>query len=648
MNKGFAQGGAVGVYVDVTATNLLPNVLASARDVAPVDIDQDGDLDLYFSHNQGATPLANAWFVNQGGAQGGTYGVFQMDMSRWVGLGQPGSSVPAAMVIGSGPFAGGYSEWSPRCKFADVDVDGDLDLINASYGPNFAANTMQRMFLNNAGAFTEYNPSGQVSGNPAIAVGSAAGYLEGTFQNNTMDASGVFHDSTGDIHDVDVVDLDGDFDPDINWASQNVQTRMYSSRWFENGQSFGSEASGTRLYRDVTSAWLLGPGGLASSGAGNYDNDFNDIDNDGDVDGYFNGYTGPVTDKFAFNDGAGHMTGFTAVPGDANDDEQTDWIDWDHDGDVDVYISAFDEPDRFHKNRWVENGVVGLEKQTIGSGMGSRSLASDIADFDEDGDFDVISAEDSNQNEVLMRNGLNTPDPIAPRLPKILQLANAGPSSAARRVLVHAYDNVNFDHFVHATATIDFTVDGAPHGAAARWVGGNLFEGAIPGWWTGSIAYSLSVTDRQGNTGTSPTKTVTIAPAGVSVFGAGADGCSGAHAIGVNSAPTVGNVDFEVHVTNAPPSSLGLALVSDAAGNGLDLFGIGVPMWIDPIFATELYTLDVVSDAGGLGVVTAPLPNAPVIAGHTLHWMALFVETACSVPPFNLSSTGRLTTTFLP
>jgi len=646
--------GTIGVYIDRTTTNLTPNFTQSSRDVQIVDIDNDGDFDFYFSNHSQGTNQSNTWFVNQGLAQGGTAGVFIRDMSRWNSLGISGSSIPAAQVINSGNFAGGFVDWSCQCDFADADLDGDTDLLHSSYGPGFNAAVMTRLFLNipnpnvigggsgkGEGFFREYNPSNAISPNPSLNEGNAAGFVEGTQQANTANTAGQFHDITNMSLDVDFGDMDGDFDIDIYANSRDTRQRFYQNRYFENGGGLGSEGSGTRLYRDVTNAWAPN----LTDASANYDGDINDMDNDNDIDGYFLNGGGGTTDVWALNNGTGLLGVNLTVPNSGNDDNEIDWHDFDNDGDIDPFVSAFSGSDRLYKNQFVETGNIDLIQVTgVASGVGSSTLGSDIGDMDNDGDTDVICAEDGGVNEVLLRNNLNIPDPIAPRIPNVQALANGPATSTARRVLARVFDNVNLEYFHHATGSLNFTVDGNPVSSSLFYAGGNIWRGEIPGYWHGTIGYSVSVTDRGGNTGTSSTQNVIISPVGLASFGTGVNGCSGAHAISANSSPALPNPDFQVRVTNCPPSTTQLMLVSNVAGLGNDDFGIGIPMWVS-LFAPEVYAFDLAVNASGTGIATVPLPGSATLSGVTYHWQAIVANTACVIAPFNLSSSGALSTT---
>ena len=86
VNMGGIQGGTIGFFQDRTATQL-PAVLDAGRDVDFVDIDRDGDPDLYLSATSAISNQPNRWWINQGGLQGGSAGFFTDETStRWVGI----------------------------------------------------------------------------------------------------------------------------------------------------------------------------------------------------------------------------------------------------------------------------------------------------------------------------------------------------------------------------------------------------------------------------------------------------------------------------------------------------------------------------------------------------------------------------------
>ncbi|MFN0205951.1 MAG: FG-GAP-like repeat-containing protein [Planctomycetota bacterium] len=644
-NNGLAQGGTIGMFTDVTNINLLKSVgvtlmTQSARDVQIVDVENDGDWDFYFSNHSQATNQSNTWLINQGGAQGGVGGRFILDMSRWVGIGAAGSSVPAAQKIVGGDFNNGFVDWSCQCDFADVDRDGDMDLMHTSYGPGFNAAVMSRLYLNNgSGFFSEYNPSGQVSANPAIATGSQAGFLDGTHVNNSALTNGQEHDITVMALDADFADLDGDFDNDIFANSRDTVSRFWQNRFVENGNSIGSGTLTNRLYRDVSNAW--GTNGLAGNSGSNYDADLNDIDNDNDVDGYFLNYNGALGDEWRLNNGAGSMGAANAVPNSGTDDNEIDWIDYDNDGDNDIFVSAFASTDRFYRNN-LAGGVVSLTQVTISSGTGNRTLGADMGDMDNDGDLDIICAEDAGNNEVLLRNDLNVPDPIAPRIPHLLDTPDGPPTSGTRKIIGRVFDNSNQEYLQHGSGTLNFTVNGEAHTIPAKHAGGNLVSALLPGYWSGTIVYSMQYKDRKGNTGNSGSQSVIVPLVGFSTFGSDIVGCSGPLTLSVNSTPTINNPDFQMRCTGAPANTLQLCFATDAQGVGNDEFGIGIPMWASLVGATEVYGLDANAGPTGLAITPIAIPNAPALIGNDYFFQFIMGDFGCGTPLYT-SRGGKVT-----
>jgi hypothetical protein len=193
INLGGLQGGTVGVFDDQTGTRL-PVGTSTSRDVEFVDIDGDGDVDVYTSNTSTASNQTNRWWVNQGGLQAGTAGFFVDETAtRWINLGQNNgsttfSSVPMSFVL---PAGAGFIDWSCDCDFADLDNDGDQDLIHASYGDVFGGATPTRLFLNDGGGlFEEYNPSGFQLTSDFVLNGNPALWASGTQQASTMASNG--------------------------------------------------------------------------------------------------------------------------------------------------------------------------------------------------------------------------------------------------------------------------------------------------------------------------------------------------------------------------------------------------------------------------------------------------------------------------
>lgn len=136
---------------------------------------------------------------------------------------------------------------------------------------------------------------------------------------------------------------------------------------------------------------------------------------------------------------------------------------------------------------------------------------------------------------------------------------------------------------------------------------------------------------------------------GVANYGTGTAGCSGAQVQSTNTSPVINNPGFQVRTSNCPASALGLGLATDVADvAGSDPFGIGVLLHVDLFAATSINTFDVVSDALGNGVASAPIPNSPALVGKHFFVQTLSSWTSCVLPPFNLSTSDALDLTIQP
>lgn len=155
-----------------------------------------------------------------------------------------------------------------------------------------------------------------------------------------------------------------------------------------------------------------------------------DYDADGDLDLYVvNSGTGATfrANLLYRNDG-GTLVEVTTGPL-VNDDtisRQGSWADYDDDGDVDVFIvNEAGQNNQLFRNRLVETGIADFEAVDAGplTNDGGDSFSSSWGDFDNDGDFDVIVANFSGQPDFFYRNEL-----AETGLPTFSRIVDQGPS----------------------------------------------------------------------------------------------------------------------------------------------------------------------------------------------------------------------------
>ncbi|MBL8693682.1 MAG: FG-GAP repeat protein [Planctomycetes bacterium] len=133
---------------------------------------------------------------------------------------------------------------------------------------------------------------------------------------------------------------------------------------------------------------------------------------------------------------------------------------------------------------------------------------------------------------------------------------------------------------------------------------------------------------------------MSLQPKGVSFYGVPTNGCNGPQPLLAHGVPKVGNTLFGVATTNAPPSSLGLTIATDSQDlAGSDPFALGISLHVDFFLASEVYALDMPSDAQGRGFTALPLPNTAALVGKSYYLQSIWAwPGACAAPPYNLSA----------
>src|SRR5262245_63501098 len=127
-----------------------------------------------------------------------------------------------------------------------------------------------------------------------------------------------------------------------------------------------------------------------------------DYDADGNVDLYV-GFIDGTPNKLYHNDGHGHFADVAAALGVnlTGVSRQVSWIDYDNDGDLDLFMAFRDKPNRLFRNdgaRFVDvttESGIGDPRKTVGAAW---------FDIDQDGDLDVFVANQNGDANGLFRN----------------------------------------------------------------------------------------------------------------------------------------------------------------------------------------------------------------------------------------------------
>ncbi|MBL8696205.1 MAG: FG-GAP repeat protein [Planctomycetes bacterium] len=200
----------------------------------------------------------------------------------------------------------------------------------------------------------------------------------------------------------------------------------------------------------------------------------------------------------------------------------------------------------------------------------------------------------------------------------------------------------------------------APNGGFVAWI--SSASGSVLARHAGSVAsgflgYRLQTIGDTDGDGRAELVTVGRDGSGVGVglvlslvpglreFGAGSPGCEGSSHLRGSRPPLLGETTFQLLSEDAPGSSLGVALLCDAADvAGSDPWSVAVVVHLTLQASTEVIALPIGSDESGRAALTLPIPATPSLLGKT--YFAQFFwswpSSICVPSPLGLSSSTAL------
>lgn len=433
-----------------------------------VDLDHDGDLDLFLSdhHGEGLAALNDG----QGhfSAAGGSYpqsevhncvdidedGKVDVDMTyadggaKWW-LNQTAKGSQTLQLVDAGDVDTREGNQSREEALVDLNRDGKLDWVRSCQAPGFQVD-----FGDGAGKFA--------AGSLSIAQPSG----------NALDAGVLFAD----------FDADGDEDLLVNWGGYDVPDDYGRVRLLVN--------DGNAQLVERTGELGLQPEHLAILGAG-------DVDQDGDTD-----LIGLEDKKFPeviyVNDGSGHFSRLAgAVEGSTGSAQYSLWglatvTDLDNDGLADILI---DGRFFFHVLRGTGGGHFAYQNQMWGNITNKAEASVDggfaFGDVDLDGDLDLMGFSSIEprrdvelyRNDLPTRNWLNVrPQGLPGNRPGIssqIRIFEAGTEqllwyeevlafSKQAQQNYYAYDQLERHYGLGDRTTVDVTVTFYPSGTTVR------------------------------------------------------------------------------------------------------------------------------------------------------------------------------------
>ncbi|KNC56487.1 fibronectin type III domain-containing protein [Thecamonas trahens ATCC 50062] len=328
---------------------------SSARSVIAADIDGDGDLDLA-SASYDDDKIA--WYENTDGA--GTFGPQQVVST---------AADDARSVIA-----------------ADIDGDGDLDLASASYSDDKIAwyeNTDgagtfgPQQVVSTAADFAHSVIAADIDGDGDLDLVSASwnddkiAWYENTDGAGTFGPQQVVSTAADGARSVIAADIDGDGDLDLASASGNDN----KIAWYENTDGAGSFGP-----QQVVSMAANGANSVIAA----------DIDGDGDLDLASASSSDNKMAWYENIDGAGTFGPQQVVSTAADDARSVIAADIDGDGDLDLASASYSDD----KIAWYANTDVAesFGPQQVVSTAADDAWSVIAADIDGDGDLDLASA----------------------------------------------------------------------------------------------------------------------------------------------------------------------------------------------------------------------------------------------------------------
>jgi MYXO-CTERM domain-containing protein len=413
----------------------LDDFAGNVRQVAVGDVDGDGHLDIYAPD---ATGRPHALFIND------STGVFTNEAGRRL----PTRDYPAGAAT----------------RMGDLDGDGALDIFVADAyagdGPPFG-----RIYLNDGtGVFTE---------------------IEGAIPTTI---------SGEDIDDVELLDIDGDFDLDI---MVNAHADGIGALWVNDG----------------TGTFAAGPAIAPPANVGfHYNATPCDVDGDGDLDLWIDNIGGGYTEQLQINDGSGNFSDETTVRVSGNlglDDNGVICADLDDDGDMDAIVLSLAGPERFLRN----DGTGNFEYvDDIFPLPTDCTLWGEMGDLDGDGRLDLVTGqgECSTSDEVYLGNVMQPIDGQPPVIRGVEQLdAIAEGTEAVVRFAVS--DRTVTDEGPRlARAWVVVDPSGVATQTDARFIGGDLFRAVLPQQAPGTVTFRACAEDPSGNTACSEDQTYDV------------------------------------------------------------------------------------------------------------------------------------------
>ena len=312
--------------------------------------------------------------------------------------------------------------------YADIDNDGDNDLLITGNGPGGVTSTLYEndgngnftamsqpaivQVFRGASEFADVDDDGDmdlmITGNTNSPAETANLYMNDGTGNFTI-ASGTPFEASRD-GDIDFGDIDGDTDLDLIMTGKDASGNVFSKLYTNNGGGSFTLVNGP-LFTGVH---------LSST-------EFIDVDNDGDLDLLVCGANASdvSTTKLYENNGSGTFNLVLGTPFDNSQFGDIAFGDTDNDGDLDILIVGQNDSSQYIAKLYINSGTsFSLLSNTPFPGTFLHSAS--FADFNNDGKLDLLHV-----------------------------------GNASNGLIGHIYENQGFNNFILSDSTLRGSYNGS-------------------------------------------------------------------------------------------------------------------------------------------------------------------------------------------
>ena len=469
-----------GTFSNVTST-WFGDTGRRLRQVAVADVNNDGLLDVFFPSGYGIED--DQIYIQT------SVGVFADESSTRL----PGGASRAGAA-----------------HFGDLDDDGDMDLLITDWGddPLNSPGDVKLYFNDGTGIFT------------AAAPGVLPAPLPASEGNTPID--------------IDVADVDGDFDLDILVNHRNGQSRLW--RNLGGGQ-----------FEDITSNYPV------KNGPYTYNVEACDIDGDGDLDllldnaaWYYSNGVAEHSSQILINDGNGLFSDETVdrvASEPQSDDNAVKCVDVDNDGDFDLVVASLSNSS---------------EKLMLNDGQGHFTLVADAfpmvndptlgidaADLDGDGIFDIVTGQgEGNPRLDRVYQGISpsVADSTPPKFRAVQTFENGATAGTPIVAHVAISDGHTSEVGQHVSVEATIVTPDSSTNVVPVFMGGDIYRLDLGSHNAGdTISLTWSATDRASNMISSSTINIVVneggqgGSGGVSGSGGSSTGATGGSSVGGSS-----------------------------------------------------------------------------------------------------------------